>query len=209
MITFKEFCKIAEQTPEKLFTDYGAKTYIPIERKLIDIALATTETVLLNKETNTEEVVAPTCIEKDESGFAKINTLSRYLYLMFIYLTEYFDVDFEEDFTIQDYDYIVSHGLQNRINRLADKASTPKIKHQAIALQEDFKRFEKMLNKELAEETSRLNEPYRRLIDFPDMIVDAVLARIEADLTPQKVQKATEELKEITSQIENTKKETI
>lgn len=201
MITLKEWKHLAETDPEKLFTEKQARSYVPIDAKLRMIEVATKG---FNGKQDDKEVIAePLCLDFDDTGFATIRTVSKALYLMQVYLTVYFGVDFDgDDFTARDYDDIVSHGYQQRINKLADRGSTPKIKRQVIEQQNDFKLFEKMLNKELADEVARINDPYKRMKPFAGDLIDAILERINMDISPEKVQAATEELKQLTEQIE-------
>lgn len=201
MIRFKEWCDLVEHAPEKLFTEKDARSYVPIDAKMrmIDVAVKGIDTEKDGKKVYAE----PLCIDFDETGYATVNTVNKALYLMQVYLTVYFNVDFDgEDFTAREYDQIVRNGYQARIAKVADKTPVPKTKWLVINQQNDFKTFEKMLNKELSDAVSRYNDPYKRMKPFADDIVDAFLSRIEADLSPEKVQKATEELKQLTAEIE-------
>ena len=186
-ITLKEWKELANSNPEKLFVEKGAESYIPLMAKLDIIELA-----VHNHETEVDGktyTVPPMCIDIDENGYATINPISKLLFLMQIYLSLYFNVSIgDAKFSTSEYDDIIRHGYQSKINRLESKASTPKIKWAVINQQNDFKAFEKLLNKELADEIARLNDPYRRIME-----------RIEAEITPERVKQATEELKQLTS----------
>lgn len=199
MITLKEWCSIVEQNPERLFAEYEARSYVPIDAKLHMIDIATHG--FKGKDDDKSYVSEPLCIDKDETGFATINTVTKSLYLMQIYLTVYFNVDFDGvDFTSKEYDNIVSRGYQQRINKLCDRGSTAKIKRQVIEQQNDFKAFEKMLNKELGDEVARINDPYKRMQPFAGDLIEAILDRINMDISPEKVANATEELKRLTEE---------
>lgn len=199
MITLQEWKTTVANNPEKLFTDKDTRTYIPINAKMrmIEVASRGVNSKDGDKIIHSE----PLCIDYDETGFATVNTINKALYLMQVYLTIYFNVDFDgSDFTSKDYDEIMSKGYQGKINRLADKGSTSRIKHQAIELQNDFKVFEKMLNKELSDEVARNNDPYKRMKPFAGDLIDTILERINMDLSPEKIQQATQELEELTKE---------
>lgn len=201
MIKYDEWKRLAESDPEKLFTERHAHPYIPIAVKLNMINVAT-KGFIDKDEKGSEYHVGPVCIDYDETGFATVNTVKKALYLMQIYLTAYFSVDFDgEEFDTRQYDEIVQKSCQSRINRLADKGSTSYIKRQAIELQNDFKTFEKMLNKELADELARNNDPCKRMRPFAGDLIEAVLDRINMDISPEKLKQATEELSRLTEEV--------
>lgn len=199
MITFKNWCKQIENGPEGIasfFMIYGAKTYIPLGAKinLINLAVREGDSCIINT---------------DSTGYATVDTAQKYLFLMYVYLTAYYGVDFEgEDFTDSDYDLILEHNYQNRINRLVDRKDIINrsdydyitIRRQIVEQQNDFKLFEKMLNKELSDECARRNDVQKRLATLPQSIVDAIVDRIELDITPEKVKSATEELQKLTAE---------
>lgn len=202
MITFDEWCEYVVKNPEKLFTDNHATTYIPLERKiaLIDVAVKQTET--------NGKTVNPYCIEYDETGFATVDTIGRYLFLMNIYLIAYFDVDLGENgLTLELYNRIMRGGYQPKLNRLAEKSGNYKVRRAVVEQQNDFKLFEKIFNKSLSDEIQKTNDPYKRMQPFANDLIEALLNRMEMDISPEKLQEATEELKNITAEIESRRDE--
>ena len=202
MITFNEWCKRIEDGTDgivSLFTMFEAKSYIPLQMKMSLINIAAHEDA--------------TCINTDSTGYATVDTTQKYLFLMSVYLTAYYGVDLaDEPFTDSRYDLVMRHNYQNRINRLVDrrdlidrqqndcKIDYSTIRRKIVEQQNDFKLFEKMLNKELSDECARRNDPYKRLATLPQDIVEAIVDRIELDITPEKVKEATEELQKLTAE---------
>lgn len=204
-MTLKEWIKTIEIDPEKLFSEHNAKSYIPVERKMAMIEVAAHGNTYLDGDK--EAMVDPMCINIDYTGYATIDTVLKSMFLIQCYLMMYFDVNFDdkEAFTLEDYDNIVEHNYLHRINRVADTSTNWKIKRQVIEQQNDFKAFEKMLNKELANELAIRNDPYKRIKPLAKDIADAFFERIEMDISPEKVESAVKELKELTNQIEQRK----
>ena len=204
MIDYKEFCSIMKTNPENLFTEHEVQTYLPIQQKLELIKIATEGGYAID-EKGDKQSFKPFCIEIDETGFATVKTLNKYLFLANIYLSSYLNVDFQDGLTVEDYDNFIKKGYQARINRLSDRASSYSIKHDVIELQNDFKLFEKMLNKELIDACMRINNPIPYINEIADKVVEAILARINSDLSPQKIESATKEMQDIIAKIEQRK----
>lgn len=178
-----EFIDIVKNNPEKLFENGEYDTYIPIGRKLhaCDIAI------------HGGEDYPQFLILIDETGFAMSDSISKMLYLAQIMLMEYYHVDLDT-FGSEEYDMLYRDGIFARIDRLADRSSNSKYKRIVCAIQDDYRALEKMLNKELANELSRLNDPYKR-----------ILQRMEDDMTPEAMQNGVSELKAVLDEIEERK----
>ena len=178
-----DFIDIVKNNPEKLFEEGEINTYIPLSRKVAacDVAI------------HGDDDMPQFLTVLDETGYATSDTVSKMLFLTQMLLMEYYHVDLST-FGTEEYDLLYSEGIIAKIDRLADRGSNSKYKKIVCAIQDDFRTFEKMLNRELANELSRLNDPYKR-----------ILQRMEDDTTPEAMQNGVSELKAVLDEIEKHK----
>lgn len=179
----KEFIETVKADPNRLFESGEVREYMPLSRKKAWCNIAV----------HGDEDAPPVVIDLDETGCAVSNALEKMLYLTSVYLLHYFNVELDV-FTDKEYDELYEEGILARIDRLADRGSNSKWKKSVCAIQDDYRTLEKLLNKEIANELARLNDPYKR-----------IMQRIDDDLTPEAMQTGIEELKKVTDEIEQRK----
>ena len=179
----KEFIDIVKNDPNKLFESYNINTYIPFVRKMAVCEIATIGA----------DDMPPLLIVRDETGYATVDSVNRTLWLAQVYMSEYFGVELDE-FSMDEYDSLYVEDILPKIDRLADRGSNSKHKRTVCQIQDDFRQLEKLLNKEIANELGRINDPYKR-----------IMQRMNDDLTPEAMQNGVSELKEVIAQIEQRK----
>lgn len=178
-----EFIDIVKNDPNKLFESYSINSYIPFTRKMAICEIATIGA----------DDMPPLLIERDETGYATVSSINRVLWLAQVYLSEYFGVELD-NFDTEEYDTLYAEDILPKIDRLADRGSNSKHKRTVCQIQDDFRQMEKLLNKEVANEIGRINDPYKR-----------ILQRMDDDLTPEAMKSGVSELKEVIAQIEQRK----
>lgn len=201
----------------KLFNDpsvaiHEAKKYMPLGRKLALINLAVHA---ISGGDNAEGSTASFLIGFDEeTEVAHERNGEKELFLTRIFLTEYFGVEFENDiFTVDDYDFAMSEGILSEFNRIKRTRNYEDEELQKIAfsIEDDFKLFEKLLNKEIHSTLFILNDPANRIEQylktfFPNELMDAVLMRLSIDTSPESVKDGIKELERIKKEISVEKK---